>query len=79
MQVHAVSRNANGSLDLASLVPAAGGYEANPVQRIRDSRAPIAVKELPPIDVEAVLKKVPASYHPIYAQLGPYWSRYGEF
>jgi hypothetical protein len=79
MQVHAVARNANGSLDLASLVPNAGGFEPDPIQRIRDSRADIAVKQLPHIDVDAVFKKIPAGYHPIYAELGSYWSRYGEF
>lgn len=79
MIVHSVDRMPNGTLDLASLVPNLGGREPDPIQRIRNSRANIAVKKLPPIDVEAILKKVPSDYQPIHAQLGSYWSRYGEF
>jgi hypothetical protein len=79
MIVHPVARLPNGRLDLASLVPNAGGYEPDPKQRIRNAYCEIGIRKLPPIDVESFFKTIPPDFEPIMAPAIGYGSSYGEF
>lgn len=72
----AVARLEFGWLDLASLVPNQGGYQPDPVERIRASRADVSVPTLPPIDPAQVFKKLPMQVVPA---LGGGFVFYGEF
>lgn len=82
-----IVRRPNGLLNLAVLVPNAGGYEPDPIKRIHGAYGDIRLPERREIDVAAVIKKVPEDYRfttvPDYqfrtaAQTG-YGSSYGEF
>lgn len=79
MIVRAVAKLEHGFLDLASLVPNAGGYEPDPIKRIHDSYCELRIPQLPPIDIETFFKKIPADFEIIHAEPGPYWRRYSEF
>ncbi|MNU54702.1 hypothetical protein D3C71_437600 [compost metagenome] len=79
MIVHPVARLPNGFLDLASLVPNAGGYEPDPVQRIHNAYCEIGIRKLPSIDVESFFKTIPPDFAPIKAAVTGYGSAYGEF
>jgi hypothetical protein len=79
MIIHSVARLPNGRLDLASLVPNAGGYEPDPKQRIRNAYCEIGIRKLPHIDVESYFKTIPPDFEPIKAAPSGYGSHYAEF
>jgi hypothetical protein len=74
---HAVARLENGMLDLASLVPNQGGFDPDPVGRIRSSRVYLEVAKLPPIDPTSVFKKLPMQV--VETVLSGGFPSYGEF
>jgi hypothetical protein len=74
---HAVARLEYGMLDLASLVPNQGGFDPDPVARIRSSRADVRVVKLPSIDPASIFKKLPMQV--VRSGLAGGFSSYGEF
>jgi hypothetical protein len=79
MIVRAVAKLENGFLDLAALVPNAGGYEPDPIKRIHNSyceiRAPLRFN----LDIENFFKGVPQEFEFTRAAVTGYGSAYREF
>jgi hypothetical protein len=74
---HAVARLEYGMLDLASLVPNQGGFDPDPVGRIRSSRVYLEVAKLAPIDPSSIFKKLPMQV--VGSGLSGGFPSYGEF
>lgn len=78
-KIHAVARLEYGMLDLASLVPNAGGFEPDPIKRIANSRVVLAIPPRAHLDLSNIFKPLPMEVRPPGMISGGLAAKYKEF